>query len=151
MRTRFNRSGYRMTLTLDDTILQSELKNRMETAMHDVVDDLGRTASGTAPHDKGILDKKGTGWNTDVYWKNKNHVKGTVEFSVSEGEFNYALWTHEEVYNLGEGSEKKASSGGGQGMSGTTYPVGNKYLERPFHGEAETYKKHIEKTIKEGL
>lgn len=151
MRIRRNRNDYKIDIRLDDAIVETELKKRMKTAMHDVVDDLGRTASATAPHDKGILDKKGTGWNTEVYWKNKKHIKGTVEFSVNEGDFNYALWTHEEVYNLGEGSEKKASSGGGIGMSGTSYPVGNKYLERPFNGEADAYMKHIEKTIKEGL
>lgn len=63
-------------------------------------------------------------------------------------EFNYAIWIHEETYNLGPGSQQK---GGSTGSSGAYYPVGNKYLTRPLDGESPHYRDRFEEEIKSAL
>ncbi|MEN2464910.1 hypothetical protein [Ornithinibacillus sp. JPR2-1] len=104
-------------------------------SMGDAVDDLGRISSEIAPIKSSVLRKtmektvkvEGTG------------VVGEVAFSASEssskGRFNYALWTHEMDYELGEQSAKSPGTDG--------YEVGNKYLERPLKGESEKYIKWL--------
>jgi hypothetical protein len=106
--------------------------------------DLQRVASETTPYDEGDLEMSGF-HDVDV---NGTEIKGWVAFEVFNKDFNYAIWTHEENYNLGEGSQKKS---GGSGMSGKSYPVGNKYLTRPFEGEAPAYRDLIEQEIKDSL
>lgn len=119
-------------------------KQAIERGMNDVVDDLVRTSSETSPHDEGVLEKS---WSREVK-RIGSRIEGTVEYSVKEDGFNYALWTHEADYNLGPGSEAKP---GGTGMSGTRYPVGNKYLTRPLAGEAEAYRDHIAEELRKEL
>jgi hypothetical protein len=116
----------------------------LETAMNDVADDLVRASSGAAPHDKGVLEKS---WNKKV---SVSALKGVVEVSYSahHNGFNYAIAMHEGSYKLGPGSLAKP---GGVGMSGTTYRVGPKFLERPLLGEKITYQKHISKHIAAAL
>ncbi|MDT0155641.1 hypothetical protein Q9R51_26375, partial [Priestia aryabhattai] len=87
-------------------------------------------------------------YTTEVSHDSTYRIKGTVSYSVSEGGYNYAVKMHEGTYNLGAGSQAKS---GGHGMSGKTYPVGNKFLTRPLEGEADAYKKHLEKGIKNQL
>lgn len=113
--------------------------------LQDVLDDLVRTSSQSAPHDEGVLEKS---WTKQI----TNNV-GTVSYSVKKkggkdkkfGNFNYALKMHEDQYNLGEKSLQKA---GGVGMSGKQYPVGTDYLGGVLKGEEATYIKHIEKMAK---
>jgi hypothetical protein len=135
----------KMSWNFDTAHITKEVRDAMELAMNDCVDDLVRVSSQCAPHDKGILEKS---WGRDVYWSGPNKITGVVDYSVAEGDFNYALWTHEEVYNLGPGSQKKPP---GVGMSGKTYEVGRKYLTRPLYGEAPTYKQHMQNMINEAL
>lgn len=116
----------------------------VKQAVDDCVDDLIRTSSEAAPHDHGILEKS---------WSKKSQVSTTqidadVTYSVREGNGNYALWTHEADYNLGPGSQAKP---GGTGMSGKTYPVGNKYLTRPLEGEKVAYKDHIVESLRKEI
>ncbi|SFH23034.1 hypothetical protein SAMN05660649_04368 [Desulfotomaculum arcticum] len=123
------------------TGLERELENALKQAVQDCIDDLARTASESAPHDKGILEQS--------YEKQVNasgtKAEGTVEFAVREsysgGNYNYAMKMHEGTYNLGPGSQAKP---GGTGMSGNHYNVGPKFLERPLTGEQDAYKEHIE-------
>ncbi len=121
--------------------LASELQATLKEAVEDCMDDLARTSSETAPHDKGILENS---YQKEVTG-GADKAEGTVEFSVREsysgGNFNYAIKMHEGTYNLGPGSQAKP---GGTGMSGKHYTVGRKFLERPLQGEQEAYKKHIE-------
>lgn len=126
--------------------VRAAFEKTLESAMHDVIDDLVRVSSETAPHDHGVLEKS---WSKDIRWQGGTIV-GTVEYSVKEsnasgGQANYALWTHEYDYNLGEGSLAKP---GGTGMSGRHYDVGNKYLTRPLEGEKDAYKEHIKKRLR---
>jgi hypothetical protein len=105
----------------------------MIDGMQDAVDDLKRIATDIAPIDKGILRASGT---TKVL-PSVTGVVGEVAFSAVEnggsGRFNYALWTHEYDYNLGEQSQAAPGTDG--------YSVGNKYLERPLKGERDKYVK----------
>jgi hypothetical protein len=114
------------------------------TAINDIADDLVRASSGAAPHDKGVLEKS---WNKKV---SSSPVRSTAEvsFSVHNKGFNYAIKMHEGSYNLGPGSRSKP---GGQGMSGTHYSVGPKFLERPLMGEQKAYSNHFRTMIAAAL
>lgn len=118
--------------------------------MKDAMKDLERVASETTPYDEGDLEMGGfhdvdlegskiIGWVGFEAWN--DHPNRSYDF-------NYAIWIHEETYNLGERSKQKA---GGSGLSGNHYPVGNKYLTRPLEGEAPYYRTLIEQEIKKAL
>lgn len=101
--------------------------------MHEATDDLERIAVNIAPIDSGQLRRSS---KKTVIPVGNAAVIGTVSFNATEnspgyGRFNYALWTHEYQYNLGQ---RSAAS---PGMDG--YNVGNKYLSRPLYGEASKY------------
>lgn len=119
-------------------------------AMKFAMKDLERVASETAPLDEGDLEMGGV---HDVDTTSKG-LKGWVWFEAWNDnpdrsyDFNYAVWTHEQTYNLGPKSKKKGS---GSGLSGKTYPVGNKYLTRPLEGESPFYRDKIEEEVKESL
>ncbi|UTV34875.1 hypothetical protein [Bacillus altitudinis] len=112
--------------------------------------DLERVASETAPLDEGDLEMGGF-HDVDIEGAK---FKGWVGFEAWNDkpnrsyDFNYAIWIHEQTYNLGERSRQKA---GGSGLSGKRYSVGNKYLTRPLEGEAPTYRELIEQEIKKAL
>jgi Bacteriophage HK97-gp10, putative tail-component len=145
-----------MAGTINVRLLQNRFKaygkdarKAYRDALDDCLDDLVRTASQSAPHDEGILEKS---WSKEVVMDGSSPV-GVISFSVKKqggndkkkGNFNYALKMHEERYNLGEKSQAKT---GGTGMSGKTYPVGTGYLGDVLKGEAETYERHIENAIR---
>lgn len=111
-----------------------------ETAVNDFVDEIIRIASEITPIDKGTLTKS----HTRTITKSGGAIEAEIAFSVREGDFNYALWIHEGVYNLG--AKSKARSGT-TGWSGKKYEVGRKYLERPIKGEQEAFQKHVAKLI----
>lgn len=112
--------------------------------------DLERVASETTPYEEGDLEMGGFN-GVD---KQTNGVMGWVGFEAWQDhprrsyDFNYAIWIHEETYNLGKLSKKKAS---GSGLSGKSYSVGNKYLTRPHEGESPTYRLMLESDIKKAL
>jgi hypothetical protein len=126
------------------TVRKAEAKAALKMAMEDITDDLVRVSSEIAPHDKGILEKA----HEKEIVINGFSAVSTVSYSVREANkdysFNYALWMHEGTYNLGPGSLAKP---GTEGMSGTHYDVGPKYLTRPLEGEQATYKDHIKKVV----
>lgn len=134
--------------------LQKKIRSTVNDTMRDCMNDLARVSSETAPLEDGNLEKA---WNILIEKPNKEITKGFVGYSCwadqpRSYEFDYAIWIHEEHYNLGPLSkEKQASTGGGHGLSGTVYEVGRKYLERPFYGEAETYRDIFEENIKETI
>lgn len=116
----------------------------VKKAVKDCGQDLARTSSETAPHLTGDLEDS----YSIAYSGGMRTPKATVEFAVYKGGFNYAVAMHEWSYKLGEGSTAK---GGGTGMSGTTYPVGNKYLTRVLEGEKQAYYDHIKQQIENNL
>lgn len=108
------------------------------------VADLKRIAVNIAPIDTRAL-RDSASLRT---WITSNKAIGEVSFSASQespkyGRFNYALWTHEATYNLGE---KSRAAGGTDG-----YAVGNKYLERPLLGESGKYVRWIGEEIKKAI
>jgi len=124
--------------------IHNTVRNTSIEAMKECMKDLERVASETTPYDEGDLEMGGF-HGVDVAG---SKIEGWVGFEAFNKDFNYAIWTHEETYNLGEGSQSKT---GGSGMSGKSYPVNNKYLTRPFEGEAPAYRKLIEQEIKDAL
>jgi hypothetical protein len=108
-------------------------------SMEDATMDLALIAQNIAPIDKGIL-RASTLYN--VYPK-PGGIVGEVSMSAMEDGFNYALWTHEYEYNLGEQSKAAPGYAG--------YNVGNKYLERPLKGERDKYVKWWREAIAKAL
>ena len=139
----------RVTISNDRrAIISRNVSNGAKTAMKDITDNLAMASSGSAPHDKGILDDS---WTKEVGYES-NRLFGRVSYNVLEngsgGDYNYAIRMHEGNYELGEGSRQKS---GGKGMSGRTYPVGKHFLTGVLEGEKTTYIKHMEKGIKNEL
>ncbi|MGE7976604.1 hypothetical protein ACQKOK_27845 [Bacillus cereus] len=130
--------------------IEKAVFNASTKTMKMAMQDLERVASETAPYEEGDLEMGGF-HDVDV---NGKEITGWVGFEAWNDapnrsyDFNYAIWIHEEEYNLGEGSKQK---GGGSGMSGASYPVGKKYLTRPHEGEAPTYRDKIEEEVKKSL
>ena len=120
------------------------------TAMTKSMKDLERVASETTPYEEGDLEMGGF-HGVD---KQSDGVMGWVGFEAFNDnpnrsyDFNYAIWIHEETYNLGDGSKQKSA---GSGISGKSYPVGNKYLTRPLEGEAPAYREIIKQDVKRAL
>lgn len=113
-----------------------------ETSMHSCTDDLVRISSDIAPI-KGSGLRKSVNKTVDV---KRDSIVGEVTFSVTENigsRFNYAQWTHEMEYNLGEKSKASPGTDG--------YSVGNKYLERPLKGESEKYLKWLSQGVVDGI
>ncbi|MTV50087.1 hypothetical protein GJ688_14010 [Heliobacillus mobilis] len=121
---------------------EHESSKALVQAVNDCADDLLRVSSEIAPHDKGILEKS---YAREVN-TNRDQVTVNVQYAVREGNLNYAVQMHEGEYRLGPGSRAKP---GTEGMSGTHYNVGNKFLTRPLEGEADTYRKHIRQVLRQ--
>lgn len=130
--------------------IEKKVFNASVKTMKFAMKDLERVASETAPYEEGDLEMGGF---RDVDIEGKKII-GWVGFEAWNDnpnrsyDFNYAIWIHEETYNLGEGSLQK---GGGRGLSGATYPVDNKFLTRPHEGEAPFYRDKIEQEVKKTL
>jgi len=136
----------RVRINFHNTIneITAAVKATSEDVMEKAMTDLVRVSSETTPFEEGDLEDS---WGKEVNVSG-DEIIGTVDYRVFNQGFNYAIWTHEMNYNLGELSQAKA---GGDGLSGAHYEVGNKYLTRPHEGEAPTYRKMFEKEIKNKL
>lgn len=136
----FDGSGFLYHLGAKQLRAQASAK----LGMHDSIDDLALISQNIAPIDKSTLRKS---VDKRVYWDSPTALVGEVGFTAVEknggSRFNYALWTHEETYSLGEQSSAAGSFSG--------YKVGNKYLERPLKRESKKYVKWIAKEIERGL
>ncbi|MDC3413963.1 hypothetical protein [Terrihalobacillus insolitus] len=124
--------------------IERNIKSVAEEAAHDIADELIRIASEITPFDKGTLSRSHTKKVRIV----GNRIEAEVTFSVREGDFNYALWIHEGIYNHGEGTMRRS---GTTGWSGKRYYVGRKYLERPLKGEQQAFYRHIARQIRNSL
>ncbi|MDF2010198.1 hypothetical protein [Priestia megaterium] len=114
-------------------------------SLNEIMDDLVRTSSASAPHKSGTLEQS---WSKELY-NYGSQPYGLVSYSATSrgrsGNFNYAMKMHEGGYSLGEGSRRKS---GGTGMSGKHYPVGANYLGGVLMGEQQAYKQHIEDALR---
>lgn len=111
--------------------------------VEDSLDDLDRIASNIAPIDDSLLRKS----SKKTVGLDKKGIVGELSFNATERtgkkKFNYAYWTHEMDYELGE---KSANAPGTDG-----YHVGNKYVERPLKGEAERWVREWAQKIRQGI
>lgn len=121
------------------------IETAMKTAMTDVVFDLKRTASMAAPHDTGYLERSAQ----HTVRVTPESISGTVGFSAVEKGFNYAQWTHDKTYNLGEKSERK--QGGNSVFGSGTVPVGTGYLKNALENNREGYMKYLADAYKEAV
>lgn len=131
---------------IDNTkLINKKVKKAMEDAMTDIVLDLKRVASMSAPHDTGYLEKNAT---HEVYVGSK-YLEGTVGFSAVEKGFNYAQWTHDKKYNLGAKSAKK--KGGKSRFSSKVVPVGTGYLENALEFNRQGYLDYLKEKYREAI
>lgn len=137
----------KVTVKVNRRAITKKVREATEDAVYDVSDDLVRTSSAATPHWKGQLEK---GYGREVAWSG-DKVVATVDYSALNEGYDYAPWIHNGDYELGPKSQEKAAGGGGVGMSGKAYPVGNKFLTRVLYGEEQAYTDHIEKSIKQSL
>lgn len=119
--------------------------NNMTDAIVDVTLDLKRVASKSAPHDTGFLEKNA---KHEIYASDTT-AEGSVSFSAIEDGFNYAEWTHNADYELGDKSAKK--QGGKSRFGSGIVPVGKGYLENALQTNKQGYMKHIEDKYREAL
>jgi hypothetical protein len=126
-------------------LLNGRIKKAMKDAVLDVTLDLKRVASMSAPHDTGYLEKNA---QHEVFVASQ-YVEGTVGFSAVENGFNYAQWTHDEEYELGEKSARKR--GGKSKFGSGTVPVGKGYLENALEYNKQGYIDHIRQKYREAV
>jgi len=141
-------AGLKVSVDVKKNLTQQiikQTKSAVGKAVKTVAQDFARTVSETAPHRKGDLESS---YSISYAGSNSKYSQATIEFSIRNGGFNYAIAMHEWTYKLGKGSLAK---GGGTGMSNRTYPVGNKYMTRVLEGERETYEDYIKKKFQEAL
>lgn len=113
---------------------ESVLISQLTTGANDISLDLVNAARSTAPHKYGQLER---GINGEVKVSNSS-IKVIVGTSAkgSNG-YDYAEKMHNGYYKLGEQSLAKGS--GYSGISGKTFPVGNRYIELPATESYQSY------------
>jgi hypothetical protein len=118
---------------------KSAVSNATKKALRTVAQDLSRTSSDATPFKTGDL----AGSYSIAYQFGGSKLTATVEYSVMNAGFNYAVAMHEWAYKLGEGSQGRS----GTGMSGRSYPAGRKFLFRVLMGESKAYRDYIGEQI----
>lgn len=76
----------------------------VKDCMDDIRDDFIMTTESLAPHKTGKLEKS---HYARRYYKNLEKCYFTISYKAVNKGFDYATWTHDEQYNLGEGSRAK--------------------------------------------
>lgn len=117
---------------------------KIQGGIREVANDLARTSSESAPHWSGNLEKS----FKITYKFGSKKMYATIRYSAIEDGFDYAIAMHEWTYELGEKSKQKS---GGTGMSGTSYPVGRKFLTRVLEGEKDAYQRYLKEVIESNL
>lgn len=121
------------------------LSKGMEDAFTDVVLDVKRVSSESAPHKTGFLEK-----NRYSIVSTRDGLEGYVGFEArSKKGFDYATWTHDATYNLGAGS--RAKRGGKSKYGGGVVPVGRQYLATTVRSNAHGYYDHFRKAYKDAI
>jgi hypothetical protein len=139
------RFNVKVDFTDKSKLLNGKIKKAMKDAVLDVTLDLKRVASMSAPHDTGYLEKNA---QHEVFVASQ-YVEGTVGFSAVEHGFDYAQWTHDEEYELGEKSAKKR--GGKSKFGSGTVPVGTGYLKNALEMNKQGYIDHIKQKYREAI
>lgn len=124
--------------------ISKQLDKNMRTRFTDVVLDLKRISSQSAPHDTGHLEK-----NKHTIKQGSGSMHGEVWFEATNNGFDYAEWTHEKSYKLGKQSERKAR-GKSKYASGSV-PVGRGFLRNAVELAEDGYIEHIADGFKQSL
>lgn len=139
------RFGVKVDFIDNSALVNKKIRKTMQDAMLDVTMDLKRVASASAPHLTGYLEKSAQ----HEIFSTKGYIEGTVGFSAVENGFNYAQWTHDEEYELGEKSKRK--KGGKSKFGSGTVPVGTGYLKNALKMNKKGYLDYLEQKYKEAL
>lgn len=126
-----------------------DVDNKIDKATHEamaaIVTDLVRVSSEAAPFEEGDLERSGE----KAIFEQGDVLIGVVGYEVYNEDFEYAEWIHEDMsYDLQEGSLAKQDA---KGLSGKSYPVDRKYMTRPLYGEANHYKKILDRHVEKAL
>lgn len=123
----------------------NHINKGMRDAFVDVVLDVKRVSSESAPHKTGYLENNRYHVNMST-----RGLEGYVGFEArSKRGFDYADWTHEKKYNLGEKS--KAKRGGRSKYGGGVIPVGTGYLRNTVERNREGYLNHLGTSYSEAI
>lgn len=127
--------------------LTKSIQGGMTEAFEDVVLDVERVSSESAPHKTGFLEKnkvrhlsQGVNLEAEVVFK---------AFSDGKKPFNYAEKMHDSKYNLGPGSRRKP--GGTLAFGGGTVPVGQGFLVNAVTKGGAGYIAHLQKGLNSSL
>lgn len=120
------------------------IDKNVKDSFEDIILDLKRTSSASAPHDSGFLEK-----NKYRIKTSSKGLVGEVYFVSKKKGFDYAEWTHNADYNLGEKSKRKA--GGKSKFASGSIPVGKAYLARTVTQSTDGYLEHIAKAYGEAI
>lgn len=116
--------------------VDKRINKAMRNAFTDVVLDVKRVSSASAPHDSGFLEK-----NKHTIKNRKGTLVGEVSFEAKNDGFDYAEWTHNADYDLGEKSKRK---GGGKSKYGSgSIPVGKNYLGNTVEMSEKGYMEYL--------
>lgn len=121
------------------------IDNGMRDAFTDVILDVKRVSSESAPHRTGFLENN----RYSIEEKSSGFV-GYVGFEArSKRNFDYATWTHDADYNLGEKSRRKR--GGASSFGNGIVPVGKGYLQNTVDRNSRGYLDFLDEAYKASL
>lgn len=135
----------KVTLTDNTGLLSRVIQSNVKSAFTDVVTDLKRTSSAAAPHDKGFLEKN----HYRITTASGGQLRGEVFFTAKRNGFDYAEYTHDADYNLGEKSKRK--TGGKSKFASGTIGVGKSYLSNTVESSTDGYIEHMAESYHKAL
>lgn len=118
----------------------------VKNCMDDIRDDVIKVSSSLAPHKTGALDSSA---RARRYYRNLNNCWFSVTFYGDNKGFDYATWTHDETYNLGEGSRRKRPVQGR--FAKGALRVGKGYLSQVEQASEKSWKEFIDTNVKKKL
>lgn len=132
--------GIKVDVTDNTGKISNQMFKNLKQAVTDVTLDIKRVSSASAPHKSGFLEK-----NTHDIQAGADFIEGSVSFKAVNKGFDYAEWTHNADYNLGEKSKRK--SGGKSRYGSGSVPVGKGYLKNTVENGRAGYREHIIKAF----
>ena len=122
------------------------VEEKANGGLEDVALDLIRVSSSITPYKTGKLSQS--------YKNKKTKSNGLDSYSITytaraKDGFNYARWTHNANYNLGEGSKRRVPSKSKYSVK--TFKVGKGYLENTAQTLEKNYATHVGNKVKTAL
>ena len=129
--------GVKLKITDNTAKLDKAITQGLTDAFTDIVLDIKRVSSESAPHKTGYLEN-----NRFSITETSKGIEGYVGFEArSKRGFDYATWTHDKDYTLGEKS--KAKRGGRSKYGAGAVPVGKGYLKNTIDNNRAGYTEHL--------